>query len=192
MKSLDKYLSRAMNTLIVAAMAIMVVLVFSNVVLRYAFNSGITFSEEFARLCFLWLIFIGSIVAMKEGAHLGVDSLVSRLPKIGKVICTLTSNALMLWVCYLFFSGSWTQTVVGWGTLKPATGIPMAFHYATGLVMSVGVAIIILNNTWRILSGKATNVDLVKVSESEETSVDQENHGSTAPKTLDTQGKKKN
>ena len=187
MKSLDKYLTWAMNTLIVAAMAIMVVLVFSNVVLRYAFNSGITFSEEFARLCFLWLVFIGSIVAMKEGAHLGVDSLVSRMPKTGKVICTLTSNVLMLWVCYLFFSGSWTQTVVGWGTLKPATGIPMAFHYATGLVMSVGVAIIILNNTWRILSGKATNADLVKVAESEEISADQ-----NEPKTLDAQSEKKN
>ena len=193
MKSLDKYLTQAMNTLIVVAMAIMVVLVFSNVVLRYAFNSGITVSEEFARLCFLWLIFVGSVLAMKEGAHLGVDSLISRMPKTVKMIFVLTSNALMLWVCYLFFTGSWTQTVVGWGTLKPATGIPMAFHYATGLVMSVGVAIIVLNNTWRILSGKATDADLVKVSESEEIAKDQPEQNGVNQKTLaESQGKEKN
>ncbi len=168
MKTLDKYLTSAMNGVIVISLALMVIMVFSNVVLRYVFNSGITASEELSRFCFLWLIFVGSVLAMKEGGHLGVDSLVVRLPRAGKILFVLTSNALMLWVCYLFFVGSWTQTVVGWGTLKPATGIPMAFHYATGLVMSVGVGVILIGNTWRILTGKATDADLIQVVESDD------------------------
>lgn len=158
----------AMHVVIVVSLALMVIMVFSNVVLRYAFNSGITFTEELSRFLFLWLIFIGAIVAMKEGAHLGVDSLVTRVPRIWKIIFMLTSNALMLWICYLFFIGSWTQTVVGWGTLKPSTGIPMAFHYGVGLVMSVGIAAILISNTWKIISGKATEHDLIQVSESED------------------------
>ena len=168
MKSIEKYLTQAMNLVIVVAMALMVVMVFSNVVLRYVFNSGITASEELARFCFIWLIFVGSVLAMKERAHLGVDTLISRLPRAGKVVFVLISNVLMLWVCYLFFTGSLTQTIVGWGTLKPATGIPMAFHYATGLVMSVGIGIILIGNTWRVLSGKATDAELIQIVESEE------------------------
>ena len=168
MKTVDKYLTQAMNAVIVGALALMVVMVFGNVVLRYVFNSGITASEELSRFCFLWLIFVGSVLAMKEHAHLGVDTLIARLPRAGKLAFVLVSNALMLWVCYLFFVGSWRQTVVGWGTLKPATGIPMAFHYATGLVMSVGIAVILIGNTWRILSGKASDRDLVQAAESEE------------------------
>ena len=168
MKSLDLFLTRAMNAVIVASMVVMVILVFGNVVLRYCFNSGITDSEEFARLCFLWLIFVGSIVVMRERGDLGVDSLVSRLPRKGKIACALLSNALMLWVCYLFFTGSWVQTVVGWGTAMPAPGIPMAFHYAVGLVMSVGIGLIVLFNTWRVLTGKAIDAELVQVVESEE------------------------
>ena len=78
------------------------------------------------------------------------------------------SNALILWVCYLFFMGSLKQTILGWGTLKPATGIPMAFHYATGLVMSIGVAIIVVGNTWRILVGRASEAELIQIVESEE------------------------
>lgn len=174
MKSFEKFLMHAMNTIIVVSLALMVIMVFGNVVLRYAFNSGITVSEELARFFFLWLIFVGSIVAMKERAHLGVDTLISRLPRSGKVLFVLVSNALMLWVCYLFFVGSWTQTVVGWGTLKPATGIPMAFHYATGLVMSLGIAIILVGNTWRVLSGKATDAELIQITESEEVETGQE------------------
>ncbi len=168
MKSLEKYLTHAMNAVIVSALALMVVMVFSNVVLRYLFNSGITASEELARFCFIWLVFVGSVVAMKERAHLGVDSLISRLPRGGKIVFVLVSNALMLWVCYLFFVGSWRQTVVGWGTLKPATGIPMAFHYATGLVMSLGVAVILVGNTWRVLRGKASDAELIQIVESED------------------------
>ena len=168
MKSFEKYLTHAMNTVIVVALALMVVMVFSNVVLRYVFNSGITVSEELSRFCFLWLIFVGSVVAMKERAHLGVDTLIVRLPRSGKILFVLVSNALMLWVCYLFFKGSLKQTIVGWGTLKPATGIPMAFHYATGLVMSVGIAVILISNTWRVLTGKASDAELIQVTESEE------------------------
>jgi len=168
MKSLDRYLTQAMNMVIVVALALMVVMVFSNVVLRYVFNSGITASEELARFCFLWLIFVGSVLAMKERAHLGVDTLISRLPRAGKIVFVLISNALMLCVCYLFFMGSLNQTIVGWGTLKPATGIPMAFHYATGLVMSVGIALILIGNTLRVVTGKATDAELIQIVESEE------------------------
>lgn len=174
MKSFEKFLTHAMNAVIVASLVLMVIMVFSNVVLRYAFNSGITISEELSRFCFLWLIFFGSIVAMRERAHLGVDTLVSRLPRAGKILFALISNVLMLWVCYLFFVGSWRQTVVGWGTLKPATGIPMAFHYATGLVMSIGVGIILIGNTWRLLRGETDDAKLVQVAESEKAHFDED------------------
>jgi TRAP-type transport system small permease protein len=168
MKAIEKLLMQAMNTVIVVSLALMVVMVFSNVVLRYVFNSGITVTEELSRFLFLWLIFIGAIVAMKERAHLGVDTLIARLPRSGKVVCVLASNALILWCCYLFFVGSWTQTVVGMGTNMPATGISMAFHYATGLVMSIGIGVIVIGNTWRVLTGKATDDELIQVTESEE------------------------
>jgi TRAP-type transport system small permease protein len=70
---------RVLEVLMAAALAIMVVLVFGNVVLRYGFNSGITVSEEVSRWLFVWLTFLGAIVAMREHAHLGTGMLVSPL-----------------------------------------------------------------------------------------------------------------
>lgn len=159
---------RTMNTVIVISLVLMVGMVFCNVVLRFVFNSGFTLTEELSRLLFLWLIFVGSVVAMKEGTHLGVDSLVARLPRLGKVVCVLASNALMLWVCWLFLVGSWRQTVVGLGTDMPASGISMAYHYATGLVMSIGIAVCVVANTWRVLTGTAHERELVQVRDSED------------------------
>ena len=62
---------RAIRMGMVVALALMVVLVFGNVVLRYGFNTGITVSEELSRWLFVWITFMGAIVAMKEGTHLG-------------------------------------------------------------------------------------------------------------------------
>src|SRR5512140_215785 len=82
---------------IAACLVVMVVLVFGNVVLRYAFNSGITVSEELSRWLFVWLTFVGAIVAMKDHAHLGMDSIVARLPAWGKKASFIVSNVLMLY-----------------------------------------------------------------------------------------------
>src|SRR2546422_285900 len=70
---------RLVELLIAGFLAVMVVMVFGNVVLRYGFNSGIIVSEEVSRWLFLWVTFLGAIVALKEHAHLGSDFLVSRL-----------------------------------------------------------------------------------------------------------------
>ena len=71
---------RALKVAIALCLAVMVVLVFGNVVLRYVFNSGIAVSEELSRWLLVWLTFLGAIVALREHAHLGVDTLVRALP----------------------------------------------------------------------------------------------------------------
>src|SRR5215212_2383831 len=68
----DAYFT-CLKVAIVACLALMVILVFGNVVLRYAFNMGITVSEELSRFLFVWLTFLGAIIAFREPGHLGTD-----------------------------------------------------------------------------------------------------------------------
>ena len=67
---------KLLELLLVFLLAVMVVMVFGNVVLRYAFNSGITVSEELSRWAFVWMTFLGAIIALKDHGHLGTDALV--------------------------------------------------------------------------------------------------------------------
>ena len=78
MERLLDFYCRVLKGAIALCLAAMVVLVFTNVVLRYLFNSGIATSEELSRWLLVWLTFLGAIVAMREHAHLGVDSLIRR------------------------------------------------------------------------------------------------------------------
>lgn len=150
---------------LVLCLAGMVVLVFGNVVLRYAFNSGITMSEEVSRLLFLYATFLGAIVAIREHLHIGVDTLVKRLPAAGKKACLVASQLLILFACALFFQGSWAQTVINLPVKMPVTGISMAVMYATGLIFSVSAALIVMHDLFRALTGQAAPDDLIAMRE---------------------------
>jgi TRAP-type transport system small permease protein len=153
---------------IALCLAIMVVLVFGNVVLRYGFNMGITSSEELSRLLFVWMTFLGAIVAMHEHGHLGVDIVVRRLPAFGKKLCLVISHVLMLFATWLFLEGSWQQTLINLDVSAPATGLSMGLFYGVGVVFSVSTGLILLWDLYRALAGKLSEQELVMVKESEE------------------------
>ena len=160
------------DTLLAAALAIMVVLVFGNVVLRYGFNSGITTSEELSRWLFVWLTFLGAIVAMKDGAHLGTDALVSRLPLRGKQVFFVLSHGLMLYACWLLFWGAWDLVQINLSASSAVMEVSMAWFYAPGLVLSFFGALVLVNNLLRLMNGQVNESELIGIRESEEEPVD--------------------
>jgi TRAP-type C4-dicarboxylate transport system permease small subunit len=166
-KVFDGY-CRLLDALIALALAVMVVLVFGNVVLRYAFNSGITMSEEVSRWLFVWVTFLGAVVAVRERAHLGTDFLVARLPVVGKKICLVAGHVLMLYATWLLFSGSLAQARINWDVQAPVTGASTAIFYASGIVFAVSAAVFLLSDLARALTGKLTEDELVMVQESED------------------------
>jgi TRAP-type C4-dicarboxylate transport system permease small subunit len=164
---IDRY-CRLLEVVIALLLAVMVVLVFGNVVLRYGFNSGITVSEEVSRWAVVWLIFLGAIVALKEHGHLGSDMLVSRLPVWGKKACLVVGQMLMLYITWLTFSGAFAQARINWDVEAPVTGWSLAFFHGAAVVFAVSAAVLLLRETWRALTGQLSESDLVMVKESEE------------------------
>ena len=168
MKKVVEAYFHLLKVIIVACLALMVILVFGNVVLRYGFNLGITVSEEVSRWLFVWMTFLGAIVAMREYGHLGVDTLVKRLPPVGKKLCLIVSQLLMLYATWLFLQGSWQQTQINLGVTAPASGLSVAWFYGVGIVFGVSAALILLYDLYRIAFGKISDEELVMVKESEE------------------------
>lgn len=145
------------DRVIAVLLAVMVVLVFGNVVLRYAFNSGITVSEEVSRWLFVWMTFLGALVALKEHAHLGTDVLISRLPPAGRRLCLAVAQVLMLFTTGLLFSGSLAQVKINLDVEAPVTGASVAVFYAVGIAFAVPAALLLLRELWRTLSGRPTH-----------------------------------
>jgi len=168
---MDRWLDRAcrlIEAIIALALAVMVVLVFGNVVLRYGFNSGLTVSEEVSRWLFIWMTFLGAVVALREHGHLGVDMVVQKLPPIGKKACLVLSHAVMLFTVWLLFTGSVAQAKINWDNAAPVTGASMAIVYLSCTVFAVLAAIVLVYDLYRLVTGRLTEDELVMIQESEE------------------------
>jgi TRAP-type C4-dicarboxylate transport system permease small subunit len=169
-KAIDWFF-KLLEFLVVAALVAMVFMVFGNVVLRYGFNSGITVSDEMSRYCFIWLTYIGAMIAMREKGHLGVDTLVKHLPLLGKKVCLFLSESLMLWCNVLFFIGTWKMHQLQVSNVSPVVGISMIWIYGIGYVVGVVMALFNLNVLWRLVTGQLSEDELVQVVESEDVPV---------------------
>lgn len=159
---------RMLEAVIAVCLAVMVVLVFGNVMLRYGFNSGITLSEELSRWLFVWMTFMGAIVALKEHGHLGTDMMVSRLGARGKKFCLGLSHLLMLFVCWLLLTGSFEQAKVNYGSTSAVMEVSMAWLYLPGILFAVLGGLMIAIEFVRLITGNLSDQDLVMIQESED------------------------
>ncbi|MCC9041067.1 TRAP transporter small permease subunit, partial [Neisseria gonorrhoeae] len=100
--------------------------------LRYAFNSGISVSDEMSRYFFIWLTYIGAMLAMHEGGLLAVATLIKHLPVLGKKVCLFLSEALMLFCNVLFFMGTFEMHELQVTNVSPVVGISMIWIYGIG------------------------------------------------------------
>ena len=167
MHIVPRYFFKLLELLVVLLLVAMVVMVFGNVFLRYAFNSGITISDEMARYCFIWLTYIGAMVAMREGGHLGVDTLVKHLSRTGKKVCLFLSESLMLFCNGLFLLGTWKMHELQVTNVSPVAGLSMIWVFGIGYVVSVVMGMMNIRVLYRLLSGRITEAELIQVGEAE-------------------------
>lgn len=152
-KMIDLYF-RVLKLIVVLCMLGMVVMVFGNVVMRYAFNSGLTISEELSRWLFVLMVFLGSLIAMRERGHLGLDLLIKKLPPRGRNLCLAAGQLMMLYIAWLILSGSWQQAVINLDVVAPASGLSMAWFYGIGVVFGVTAIPIIIGELILALRGR--------------------------------------
>jgi TRAP-type transport system small permease protein len=161
------YFFKTLELLVVLCLLAMVVMVFGNVLMRYLFNSGILISEELSRYAFIWLTYLGAMIAMREGGHLGVDTLIKHLPLFGKKFCFFLSEALMLFCNALFFWGTFKMHDLQVTNISPVAGLSMIWIYGLGYIVAVVMGAINVSKLYALFTGKLTEAELVQVVEAE-------------------------
>ena len=158
---LTQWITHILEAFIVLCLVLMAILVFGNVVLRYAFDTGLAEAEELARLAFVWLIFLGAILASRQHAHIGFDSLVKSLPTKWKKMAIVVNGSLVLVASAIFVIGGWQQTTINLDNSYPVLGISYAWLYGVAIVFGIGMAISIVFNVWDALTQPHTDTELI-------------------------------
>ncbi|MTH78053.1 TRAP transporter small permease [Paracoccus aestuariivivens] len=151
---------RLLDIVLVVLIGGMAVMVFVNVVMRYAMNSGIPVTEELSRFFFVWLTFIGAVVAHRHNLHMGMETFVAMLGKGGRKLMMGLSDLMIIGCSAVLFIGTWKQLPINNSMTAPVSGIPMSWVYGTGLFTATCIILITAERLIRLITGNVSDAEI--------------------------------
>jgi len=100
-KRLDKIIDRMEQRLLVTLLSLMILIAFSQIVLRNLFDTGLAWGDPLVRNLVLWVSFIGATLATKEGKHINIDMVSQWMPPRGKILVEAITGLFSSVICAL-------------------------------------------------------------------------------------------
>ncbi len=153
-KWLDSNIERVILLVLFVAMTIITIL---QVFMRYVMQNSLSWSEEFARFCFIWLIYIGISYGVKRAKHIRVEAVLSLFERRGKLVINLIANILFLYfaIYATYYGFTIMNTIQSTGQVAPSLGVPMSIMY-------LGMPIGMLLTTIRIIQRSIYEIKLYR------------------------------
>ncbi len=110
----------------------MTILVITNVILRYAFSSGLTWSEEAARFLFIWTTFLGALLVNDHGIHgdhMRMDFVIEKFHGKTRKVIEILTMAIILFLLVMLFLGSIHLVTSTWAFETSALKLPKGAVY---------------------------------------------------------------
>lgn len=123
--------------IITVVMMFMVIVIFINAGMRYLFNQGFAASEELGRFAFIWISFLGMVVAYFQNKHVGVDFLAVRFKGGKRLVFDLITDAIVLVTLVAMLYGSILYYQKTWLLKSPATGISYGYIYFAAIFVAI-------------------------------------------------------
>jgi TRAP-type C4-dicarboxylate transport system permease small subunit len=106
---------------------------------RYVLFSTFTWYDEIARICFVWMVFLGAAVGVKRGAHFGLHLLVDKLGPLAKRSAALLTPLVIIAFSIVLIVQGWALMEFGQFQSTPVMGLSKTWVYAAipvgGLLM---------------------------------------------------------
>ena len=145
---LDGYY-RLLKLLLTVLMASLVVPVAMQILSRY---TGVIprfiWTEEIARFCFVWIILIGSMIAVRDWSHFDIDLLPRSADPTVELVLTLIAHAAVLTVAVTFLWYGWDFAVLGSRQQSEISGLPMLSIYIAWPMAGATWLLFIAERVW--------------------------------------------
>jgi C4-dicarboxylate transporter DctQ subunit len=147
----DDGLGRLEGVLLVALLSVMVVLSFTQVILRNVFSESLLWGEILLRHLVLWIGFLGAARATGEGRHISIDAFARFLPPRTRTFVRLLTNCFAVFICAFLLRASLTfiSDEIEFGSTV-FTDVP---SWYSQIVIPAGFGLMIFHFTVRIITG---------------------------------------
>ncbi|OZI44254.1 TRAP transporter small permease [Bordetella genomosp. 4] len=141
-----RYINKFVEALITLLFTAIVIVGTLQVFNRFVLNISLSWSEEFQKFAFVWLVFLAIPVAYNRAAHLRVDTFFERFPA--------SMQRVMQWIVDLLWIGlgvslvtyTWRLMQVTKYQLSPGLGISMSLVYAGMVIGGAYLVLCVLTN----------------------------------------------
>lgn len=140
MKKLLSYLQKIENGIMILAFTIMVFTSFAQVVNRNFFKLPISWFEEAAVYCMIYMVLIGTETGLRDGTQISVTAVVDKMKgAVRKVVRIIAKIILVVFSAAITVNSiEILQLQVKTGQTSPALRLPMSVPYAA-LVISFAI-----------------------------------------------------
>jgi TRAP-type C4-dicarboxylate transport system permease small subunit len=125
----------------IALMVVLVADVFLGVWSRYVMRATFQWYDEVARLCFVWMIFLGAAVAVRRGAHFRLHLLIDRFGTTARRRVDLLVTLIVIGFAIVLLVGGLAIAPLARRQVTDALEISMLWFYAA---LPVGGALMIV------------------------------------------------
>lgn len=131
------------EVILVALFALMVAIIFIQIVMRYAFNDSLSWSEELGRYIFVWLTWLGISIGAREGEHIKISILTDRLPFRAANAMNIVSEVLVIVICAItvYYGIVMSQMLLGLDAKSAVLHVSQVWGHAA---VPVGCGLMIL------------------------------------------------
>ena len=153
-KFLDIY-ARIINVAIILLMYLLLFAVALQIAGRYInFIPRFLWAEEIARMSLIWIIFLGSMIGIRERRHFFVDFLPRNLPAKVNVFLDVLYYILLFSVSYIFLRFGFRYFYMGTIQQSELTGLNLGWIHAAVPFAGFTWALFLLEQVVRLISGK--------------------------------------
>lgn len=122
-------------------------LVLYSVLMRYIFSAPPIWGEEFPRLLFVWMIFLGAAFAYFSGQNIRMTAIIDKVPSRPRRMIELAMHGLIVVILLLILWYSPPILNLASRTQSIATGISDWWKF---IALPVGAVLLLVNEAWRI------------------------------------------
>ncbi|MDR1518523.1 MAG: TRAP transporter small permease [Planctomycetota bacterium] len=140
MKAILAWLQKLENLILAASFIVMTLSAFAQVVNRNFVGAGISWFEELARYCMVYMALLGTEVGLRDGTQMAITAVIDRFGGIPREAVLILGKMVVVAFSVLVFwtSFSLLEKQVSFGQLSPGLGVPMYIPYAA-LPLSFGI-----------------------------------------------------
>lgn len=151
-KTIDSFLIKLQQFVLVVCVAAMVILIIWEVIARFVLKISTPYAEELTRLAMVWCIFFGSSLAVRFNGHAKLDAVLKKLPGVLQLVMKILIQLAIAILSFVIMYYGMIITIKAWPDRTTSLAYPFGVFYLPAVICGFLMMVYAIVNVFMIVS----------------------------------------